>query len=146
MNRIRYLPTGGQRAICFLSFSLALCRVINSLLLWEKVAAVRLTDEESLLMGTPHPPLSRSPFPHWGRLFLYHESPSVFLDKHCICGHKCKIRHTSFEISVFLQNCPLEYDPKGLALLGIAHGIPFENKRSAPIGKHAGSVADQLSA
>ena len=79
LNRIRYLPTGGQRAICFLSFSLALCRVINSLLLWEKVAAVRLTDEESLLVGTPHPPLSRSPFPHWGRLFLYPESPSVFL-------------------------------------------------------------------
>ena len=69
LNRIRYLPTGGQRAICFLPFLLALRRVIKSLLLWEKVAAVRLTDEESLLVGTPHPPLSRSPFPRWGRLF-----------------------------------------------------------------------------
>ena len=69
LNRKRYLPTGGQRAICFLSFLLALRRVTNSLLLREKVAAVRLTDEESLLVGTPHPPLSRSPFPHWGRLF-----------------------------------------------------------------------------
>ena len=28
----------------------------NGLLLREKVAAVRLTDEESLLPGTPHPP------------------------------------------------------------------------------------------
>ena len=71
LNRICNLPTGGQGAICFLPFLLALRRVINSLLLREKVAAVRLTDEESLLVGTPHPPLSRSPFPHRGRLFLY---------------------------------------------------------------------------
>ena len=39
------------------------CRggVIKSLLLREKVAAVRLTDEEFLLLGTPHPPPSRAP-------------------------------------------------------------------------------------
>ena len=117
LNRIRYLPAGGQRAICFLSFLLALYRVINSLLLWEKVAAVRLTDEESLLVGTPHPPLSRSSFPHRGRLFLYPESPSVFLDKHCICGHKCKIRHTSFEIYRILEDYPLGYAPKFVHLL-----------------------------
>ncbi len=43
----------------------------KSLLLWEKVAAVRLTDEELVLrLVTPHPPLTRSPFPHWGRLVL----------------------------------------------------------------------------
>ena len=124
MNRIRYLPTGGQRAICFLSFLLALYRVINSLLLWEKVAAVRLTDEESLLVGTPHPPLSRSPFPHWGRLFLYPESPSVFLDNHCICGHKCKIRHTSFEIYRILENYPLGYAPNSAVFL--FHKIKFK--------------------
>ena len=91
LNRIRYLPTGGQRAICFLPFLLALRRVIKSLLLWEKVAAVRLTDEELVLrLVTPHPPLTRSPFPHWGRLFVRHEKPSTFLDKHCFCGHKDK--------------------------------------------------------
>ena len=65
------------------------CRAKVSLLLWEKVAAVRLTDEELVLrLVTPHPPLTRSPFPHWGRLFVRHESPSTFPDKHCFCVHK----------------------------------------------------------
>ena len=47
----------------------------KSLLLWEKVAGalrvanVLLTDEESK-KHTPHPPLMRSPFPHWGRLYM----------------------------------------------------------------------------
>ena len=32
----------------------------------------RLTDEELVWrLITPHPPLSRSPFPHWGRLGWY---------------------------------------------------------------------------
>ena len=69
------------------------CRAKVSLLLWEKVAAVRLTDEELVLrLVTPHPPLTRSPFPHWGRLFVRHESPSAFPDKHCFCGHKSELR------------------------------------------------------
>ena len=38
------------------------CRAKVSLLLWEKVAAVRLTDEELVLrLVTPHPPLTREP-------------------------------------------------------------------------------------
>ena len=44
--------------------------------------------------------------------FLSPESLSVFLDKHCICVHKCKIRHTSFEIYRIFENCPLERHPK----------------------------------
>ena len=80
-------------AICFLSFLLVLRRVINSLLLREKVAAVRLTDEESLLVGTPHPPPSREPpkldklvsenpvavpLPPLGKAFLYTRKVRLF--------------------------------------------------------------------
>jgi hypothetical protein len=29
-----------------------------------------------------------------------------FPDKHCLCVHKSKIRHTSFEIYRISENCP----------------------------------------
>ena len=35
----------------------------------------------------------------------------IFPDKHCICGYKCKTRHTSFEICRVFENCPLGYNP-----------------------------------
>ena len=66
----------------------------------DKIMHLRCKDSSHFLLGsptkllllrmTPHPPLSRSPFPHWGRLFVRPESPSTFPDKHCFCGHKSK--------------------------------------------------------
>ena len=44
----------------------------------------------------PHPTPSGAPSRR--EPFLSPESLSVFLDKHCICSHKRKTRHTSFEI------------------------------------------------
>ena len=41
-----------------------------------------------------------------------------FPDKHCICRHKRKIRHTSFEIYRISENCPLEWRSKDLDFFG----------------------------
>ena len=37
--------------------------------------------------------------------------PFFLIDKHCTCVHKCKIRHTLFEICRIFENCPLGYSP-----------------------------------
>ena len=50
-------------------------------------------------------------------LFYVHLWDVNFPDKHCICGHKYKIRHTSFEICRVFENCPLGYDSKDLLFL-----------------------------
>ena len=64
-----------------------------SLLLWEKVAAVGLADEELVLrLVTPHPPLTRSPVPHWGRLFVRPDSSSIFLTSTAFVDTKAKPR------------------------------------------------------
>ena len=43
--------------------------------------------------------------------FLVHLYLINFPDKYCICVHKCKIRHTSFEIYRIYKNCPLGNAP-----------------------------------
>ena len=52
-----------------------------------------------------------------GGLFMFIYGLSFFLDKHCICVHKRKIRHTSFEIYRISESCPLGYDPNFCLLL-----------------------------
>ena len=54
----------------------------------------------------PQPPSASAPFTQ-GSLFYVHLCLVNFPDKHCICGHKSKIRHTSFEIYRIFENCPL---------------------------------------
>lgn len=41
--------------------------------------------------------------------FFVHLRLVDFPDEHCFCGHKRKIRYTSFELYRFSENCPLEY-------------------------------------
>ena len=59
----------------------------------------------------PQPPSASAPFAQ-GSLFYVHLYLVNFPDKHCICVHKCKIRHTSFEIYRISENCPLAPDGK----------------------------------
>ena len=49
---------------------------------------------------------------HKGAFFV-HLCLINFPDKHCICGHKSEIRHTSFELYRISENCPLGYVPIG---------------------------------
>ena len=58
-------------------------------------------------------------------LFVCPESISVFPDKHCICGHKYKIRHTSFEIYRISKNCPLGHAPKWAAFLFVLFSLHY---------------------
>ena len=60
-----------------------------------------------------------------GSLFYVHLCLVNFPDKHCICVHKYKTRHTSFEICRVSENCPLENSSKGHALLpALEMGFP----------------------
>ena len=56
-------------------------------------------------------PAGRSLPLHKGAFFV-HLWLVNFPDKHCICRHKRKIRHTSFEICRISENCPLEWRSK----------------------------------
>ena len=47
---------------------------------------------------------------HKGAFFV-HLRLVDFPDKHCFCGHKSEIRHTSFELYRISENCPLGYVP-----------------------------------
>ena len=46
-------------------------------------------------------------------LFYVHLYLVNFPDKHCICVHKSKIRHTPFEIYRIFETCPLGDAPIG---------------------------------
>ena len=55
-----------------------------------------------------------------GSLFYVHLCLVNFPDKHCICRHKCKIRHTTFEICRIFESCPLVY--RSIPPFFIVHG------------------------
>ena len=59
-----------------------------------------------------------------GSLYLLAVNSLVnFPDKHCICRHKYKIRHTSFEICRISKNCPLGQNPIATSFFGLPERI-----------------------